>query len=109
MDLNKNLENLLKEKESLTADIEICCNSIAFWEKRAQKVFNKMDAFEEDSLFESDENNTKNYKKLMKESNKLMARINFENDQLDIIEGKNLDIEEKIIKAIAAYAQKQKK
>ena len=45
----------------------------------------------------------------MKESNKLMARINFENDQLDILEGKILDLEEKIIKAIAAYAQKQKK
>ena len=109
MGLNKKLEDLLKEKKSLTADIEICCNSISFWEKRAQKIFNKMDSFEEDSLFESDENNTKKYKKLMKESNKLMARINFENDQLDILEGKILDLEEKIIKAIAAYAQKQKK
>ena len=109
MGLNKKLEDLLKEKQSLTADIEICCNSITFWEKRAEKIFNKMDAFEEDSLFESDENNTKRYKKLMKESNKLMARINFENDQLDILEGKILDLEEKIIKAIAAYAQKQKK
>lgn len=109
MGLNKKLEDLLKEKKSLTEDIEICCNSIQFWEKRAEKIFNKMDAFEEDSLFESDENNTKRYKKLMEESNKLMARINFENDQLDILEGKILDLEEKIIKAIAAYAQKQKK
>tara|TARA_R100000152_G_C6748191_1_gene171780 strand:- start:185 stop:514 length:330 start_codon:yes stop_codon:yes gene_type:complete len=109
MDLNKKLENLLKEKKSLTSDIEICCNSIDFWEKRAEKMFNKMDAFEENSFLESEENNTKEYKRLMHESEKLMARINFENTQLDILEAKILELEEKIITAIKSHAQKQKK
>ena len=109
MAISKILEELLASKNKLIESIEICCKSIEFWENRANKVFTQMDKFENESFLSSEEQNHKEYKYLMTESNKIMNRINFENDQLDILEAKILDLEETIIKALSKYAKKQKK
>lgn len=106
---SKKLENLIKQKNNLTDSIELCCNSISFWEKRANKIFTQMDSFEDEIKFCSEAESQKKYKFLNKESERLMARINFENNQLDILEQKILNLEEAIIKALDSYAKKQKK
>ena len=109
MKISKTLEKLLSSKNKLLESIEVCCKSIEFWEERANKVFIQMDKFESESFLDSEEQNHKQYKYLMKESDKIMNRVNFENDQLDILEAKILDLEETIIKALSKYAKKQKK
>tara|TARA_R100001463_G_scaffold80750_3_gene135232 strand:- start:373 stop:702 length:330 start_codon:yes stop_codon:yes gene_type:complete len=109
MNLNKTLEKLLATKEELISSIEVCCKSIEFWEKRAEKVFDSMDRFEEEVLISSEEPSKDKYKSLMKESGKIMNRINFENGELDKLEAEILELEEKIIKTLARYAKKQKK
>ena len=45
---SKKLENLIKQKNNLTDSVELCCNSISFWEKRANKIFKQMDSFEDE-------------------------------------------------------------
>ena len=109
MTLSKTLEKLLASKNELLQSIEVCCKSIEFWEERANEVFSRMDKFENESFLENEEDNKKQYLSLMKESDKIMNRINFENDQLDMLEAKILDLEDTIIKALAKYAKKQKK
>tara|TARA_R100001163_G_C5060398_1_gene197228 strand:+ start:1805 stop:2134 length:330 start_codon:yes stop_codon:yes gene_type:complete len=109
MTLNKTLEKLLASKNELLESVEVCCKSIEFWEERANEVFSRMDKFEEESFLSSEEQNQKQYACLIKESNKIMSRVNFENNQLDILEAKILDLEETIIKALSKYAKKQKK
>ena len=109
MTLNKTLEKLLASKNELLESIEVCCKSIEFWEERANEVFTRMDKFEEESFLGTEEQNEEQYRKLMNESNKIMNRVNFENNQLDILEAKILDLEETIIQALAKYAKKQKK
>tara|TARA_R100001082_G_scaffold48047_1_gene25757 strand:- start:908 stop:1237 length:330 start_codon:yes stop_codon:yes gene_type:complete len=109
MDLDKLLKNLLAQKKELTHSLEVCCNSIGFWEERAEKIFKKMDEFEEEALFSSGESHDKKFKKLQRESGKIMKRVEFENNQLDLLEAQVLDLEEKIITTLARYAKKQKK
>tara|TARA_R100000742_G_C4232502_1_gene53778 strand:- start:215 stop:544 length:330 start_codon:yes stop_codon:yes gene_type:complete len=109
MTLNKTLEKLLASKNELLESIEVCCKSIEFWEERANEVFTRMDKFEEESFLGTEEQNEEHYRKLMNESNKIMNRVNFENNQLDILEAKILDLEETIIQALSKYAKKQKK
>ena len=109
MAISKTLEKLLASKNELLESIEVCCKSIEFWEERANEVFSRMDKFEEESFLGSEEQNQKQYTCLMRESNKIMNRVNFENNQLDILEAKILDLEETIIKALSKYAKKQKK
>ena len=109
MAISKTLEKLLASKNELLESIEVCCKSIEFWEERANEVFSRMDKFEEESFLGSEEQNQKQYACLMRESNKIMNRVNFENNQLDILEAKILDLEETIIKALSKYAKKQKK
>jgi len=109
MNLDKTLKKLLTEKKELTNSLELCCESIGFWEERAEKIFEKMDEFEEEALFSSGESHDKKFKKLQRESGKIMKRIDFENNQLDALEAQVLDLEEKIITTLARYAKKQKK
>ncbi len=109
MNIDKALAKLLKEKESLIDSIELCCKSIEFWEKKADAVFKKMDEFESESVFESDEICEVKYKSLMKDASRLMSRINFENSQLDQLEDSILELEEKIITTLDKHAKKQKK
>ena len=46
---------------------------------------------------------------LKKECEKLMNRVNFENQQLDKLEMETINLEEKIIKTLSSHAKKQKK
>jgi glycyl-tRNA synthetase alpha subunit len=109
MSLTNNLDKLLAEKEELISSIELACKSIEFWEKRAEKIFDQMDVFEDELIFDSGDDSEIKYKNLMKQSNRLMHRINFENNQLDHLESLILDLEERIIKMLNRYAKKQKK
>ena len=109
MDLNKKLKELLAEKKALTASIDLCCQSIAFWEKKSEEMFKRMDEFEEETVFENDEIIEKKFRALRKESEGMMSRINFENSELDRLEIEILELEDKIVKEIASYAKKQKK
>ena len=107
MNIDKALSKLLKEKESLIDSIELCCKSIEFWEKKADKVFKRMDDFE--SEYQSDEVTEAKYTALMQDAARLMSRINFENSQLDQLEDSILELEEKIITTLDKHAKKQKK
>jgi hypothetical protein len=109
MSLDKVLKNLMIEKKELTHSLEVCCDSIGFWEERAEIVFKKMDQFEEESMLTSGDSQDKVFWELHRESEKLMKRIEFENNQLDLLEAQVLDLEEKIITTLARYAKKQKK
>jgi len=110
MKISKTLEKLLSSKNELLESIEVCCKSVEFWEERADQLFKKMDDFESSITYKKVEQaDEKKYDSFMKESDKIMARINFENDQLDILEARILDLEETIIKALSKYAKKQKK
>tara|TARA_R100001129_G_C5219483_1_gene219201 strand:- start:52 stop:381 length:330 start_codon:yes stop_codon:yes gene_type:complete len=109
MNLDKTLKKLMTEKKELTNSLELCCESIGFWEERAEEIFKKMDEFEEEALFSSGESHDKKFKTLQRESGKIMKRVDFENNQLDLLEAQILDLEEKIIITLARYAKKQKK
>jgi len=109
MDLTKKIEKLFEEKEYLLESIELCCNSIAFWEKRSNKIFKQMDDLEEESIFGGEDFVQKKYLYLKKECEKLMNRVNFENQQLDRLEIETINLEEKIIKTLSSHAKKQKK
>ena len=109
MDLNKKLKELFVEKKALTKSIDLCCQSIAFWEKKSEDMFKRMDKFEEETVFENDEVIEKKFRALRKESEGMMSRINFENAELDRLEIEILELEDKIVKEIASYAKKQKK
>jgi len=109
MNLDQVLKKLMTEKKELTESLELCCDSIGFWEERAEGIFKKMDGLEEESLFSSEEQQHKKFKSLQRESEKIMKRIDFENSQLDSLEGQVLDLEERIITILARYAKKQKK
>jgi len=109
MDLTKKIEKLFEEKEYLLESIELCCKSIDFWEKRSNKVFKQMDKLEEESIFGGEDFVQKKYLYLKKECEKLMNRVNFENQQLDKLEMETINLEEKIIKTLSSHAKKQKK
>jgi len=109
MDLTKKIEKLFEEKECLLESIELCCKSIEFWEKRSNKVFKQMDELEEESIFGGEDFVQKKYLYLKKECEKLMNRVNFENQQLDRLEMETINLEEKILKTLSSYAKKQKK
>ena len=109
MDLTKKIEKLFEEKEYLLQSIELCCKSIEFWERRSNKIFEQMDKLEEESIFGGEDFAQKKYLYLKNECEKLMNRINFENQQLDKLEMETINLEEKIIKTLSSHAQKQKK
>ena len=101
--------NLLKEKKLLAQSVKVSCESIEFWEKRANKLFEKMDDEEEEYVFYNEETMEASYQQSFGEMESLMKRIQFENDLLDHLEEKIVKLEEKIVRFFAANAQKQKK
>jgi hypothetical protein len=109
MDVSKKLKKLLEQKRHLLESVEICCKSIEFWEKKANKIFKEMDELEEKSLFEEEDFIQKKYQYLKRECEKLINRVVFENEELDKLELKTIKLEEKIIKVLEAHAKKQKK
>ena len=52
--LDSILEPLFEKKEKLISSIEVSCNSIQFWEERAEKIFDEIDKTEEESFFTSE-------------------------------------------------------
>ena len=109
MSLDKVLKNLIIQKKELTRSLEVCCDSIGFWEERAEKIFTKMDQAEEEYIFAFGDSQDQKLMDLQQESEKLMKRIEFENNQLDLLEAQVLELEENIITTLARYAKKQKK
>ena len=109
MSLDKVLKNLMIQKKELTCSLEVCCDSIGFWEERAEKIFKDMDQFEEECIFTSGDSQDQKLMELQLESEKLLKRLEFENNELDSLEAQVLDLEKKIITTLARYAKKQKK
>ncbi len=107
--LDSILEPLFEKKEKLITSIELSCESIGFWEERAEKIFKKIDESEEASFLISEESYLKENLKHSREVQSLMKRISLENNQLDTLEQSILDLEEEIIKVLDSYAKKQKK
>ena len=50
MNLDQVLKKLMTEKKDLTKSLELCCDSIGFWEERADKIFKRMDRSKLDSI-----------------------------------------------------------
>jgi hypothetical protein len=107
--LDAALEPLFERKEKLITDIEMSCKSIEFWEKRAEKIFNKIDLEEQESFLMSEESFKDSTLENSKEIQILMKRISLENDQLDAFDEEILNLEEEIVKTLSSYAKKQKK
>jgi len=107
--LDSLLEPLFEKKEKLISSIEVSCESIEFWEARAEKIFKEIDKSEEEFFLSSEEAYREENLKNSREVQTLMKRIYLENDQLDILEQSILDLEEEIIKILDSYAKKQKK
>lgn len=101
--------NLLKEKRLLAKSVQVSCDSIKFWEKRANKLFKKMDDEEEKYVFYNEEAVEASCEKSSGEMDSLMKRIRFENDLLDHLEEKIEKLEDKIVRFLAADAKKNKK
>ena len=100
--------NLLKEKKLLVRSVKVSCESIEFWEKKANKIFKKMDDDEEKYSFYNEEEMELSYQKNHKEMDSLMKRIQFEDNLLNHLEEIIGKLEEKIVRLFAAHAQKQK-
>ena len=113
MKINKTLKAFLLEKEYLVEACSICVDSITFWEKRSNKLFNKMDNaeiyLEGDLLLENDDHGNSVYQGYLKEIEFLMQRMQFENEQLDSLESRLEKLETALSKALSHYAKKQKK
>ena len=50
MPITKDLEKLLDSKNKLLKSIQVCCDSIEFWEERANEAFSRMDELENESF-----------------------------------------------------------
>ena len=55
MKIDTLLKKLLAQKKEVAEASKVSARSIDFWEKRAEKLFTKMDEAEEDFAFSSDE------------------------------------------------------
>ena len=88
---------------------KISSESIDFWEKRSEELFAKMDKAEEEFIFATDEFIEDTCARDLKEVDFLMKRMKFENDQLDSLEKKIEELENKISEMLAEHAKKQKK
>lgn len=102
------LKKLLAQKKEIVKASRVSAQSIDFWEKRAEKLFAKMDEEEEGWSYSTDEFVEDTCSENLKEVNVLMKRMKFENDQLDLLERKIEELEETISKTLAEHAKKQK-
>ena len=103
------LKKFLEEKKEVTKACKISSESIDFWEKRSEELFAKMDKAEEEFIFATDEFIEDTCARDLKEVDFLMKRMKFENDQLDSLEKKIEELENKISEMLAEHAKKQKK
>ena len=103
------LKKFLEEKKEVMKACKISGESIDFWEKRSEELFAKMDKAEEDFIFATDEFIEDTCASQLREVDYLMKRMKFENDQLDSLEKKIEELEDKLSQVLTEYAQKQKK
>jgi len=109
MKIDTLVKGILDKKKKLTHSCKVCVESIDFWEKRSNILFNEMDEAEEDFAFSSDEYIEDKCTDHLKEADFLMNRMKFENDQLDLLEKQIEKLESELCLAFAQYAKKQKK
>ena len=109
MKIDTLLKKLLAQKKEVAEASKVSAQSIDFWEKRAEKLFAKMDEEEAGWSYSSEDFIEEACSKNLKEINLLMKRMKFENDQLDLLEKKIEELEETISQTLAEYAKKQKK
>tara|TARA_R110002051_G_C8475989_1_gene460822 strand:- start:116 stop:445 length:330 start_codon:yes stop_codon:yes gene_type:complete len=109
MKIDTLVKRILNKKKKLTDSCKVCVESIDFWEKRSNKLFDEMDEVEEEFSFSSDEYIEDKCTDHLKEVDLLMNRMKFENDQLDLIEKQIEELETELCLAFAQYAKKQKK
>jgi DNA-binding transcriptional MerR regulator len=103
------LKKLLAQKKEVAEASKVSAQSIDFWEKRAEKLFAKMDEEESGWSYSTDEFIEDACSENLKEVDALMKRMEFENDQLDLLEKKIEELEETISQTLAEHAKKQKK
>ena len=109
MKFEKQVEILSDEKKQILESVNLCCNSIQFWEEKANKLFAKMDDLEEESTYLPTQEVESKYEEYKKEMHSLMTRIEFENNQLDTLEKNLMELELRIVNFVKKYAKKQKK
>ena len=109
METNKLIKTLLAQKKEVTEASKVSAQSIDFWEKRAEKLFKKMDEEEAGWSYSTDEFLEDTCSENLKEINILMKRMQFENEQLDLLEKKIENLEGLISQTLAEHAKKQKK
>jgi DNA-binding transcriptional MerR regulator len=103
------LKKFLEEKKEVAKACKVSVESIEFWEKRSEELFAKMDNTEEEFIFATEEFIEDACARDLKEIDFLMKRMKFENDQLDSLEKKIEELEDKLSQVLTEYAQKQKK
>ena len=109
MKIDTLLKKFLEEKKEVAEASKVSAQSIDFWEKRAEKLFAKMDEEEQGWSYSTDEFIEETCSENLKEVDILMRRMQFENDQLDLLEKKIEELEDKISQMLTEHAQKQKK
>ena len=109
MKIDTLLKKLLVQRKEVAEASKVSARSIDFWEKRAEKLFTKMDEAEEDFAFSSDEYIEDTCSQYHKEIDFLMNRMKFENDQLDLLEEQIEKLETELCLVFTQYAKKQKK
>ena len=109
MKIDTLVKGILSKKKRLTDSCRVCVESIDFWEKRSNTLFDEMDEAEEEFAFSTDEYIEDKCTDHLKEVDLLMNRMKFENDQLDLLEKQIEKLESELCLAFAQYAKKQKK
>ena len=109
MKIDNLLKKLLAQKKEVAEASKVSAQSIDFWEKRAEKLFAKMDEEEAGWSYSTDEFLEDTCSENLKEVDVLMKRMQFENSQLDLLEKKIEELEETISRTLAEHAKKQKK
>ena len=109
MKIDTLLKKLLAQKKEVAEASKVSAQSIDFWEKRAEKLFAKMDEEEAGWSYSSEDFIEDTCSENLKEVNVLMKRMQFENSQLDFLEKKIEELEETISQTLAEHAKKQKK
>jgi hypothetical protein len=109
MKFEDTVEVLAEKREKLLDSVELCFDSVNFWEEKAHILFNKIDELEENynSFPEEElENKQEEYSKSLKI---LIYRLSLEKNQLDILEKNLIRLELKIVNFVKNHAKKQKK
>ncbi len=100
---------LPEKREKLLNSVELCFDSVNFWEEKAHLLFNEIDELEENynSFSETElENKQEEYSKSLKI---LIYRLSLEKNQLDSLERNLVKLELKIVNFVKNHAKKQKK